>query len=91
MPAGSKKLALSKMHMGGFGPKIIRKVMSANNVDSLETLMSSAQKMGVELVACQMSMDLLGIKREELIDGVKLGGVGYYLGEAEEATVNLFI
>lgn len=70
---------------------MIRKIMKDKNVDSLESLIQSAQKSGVELVACQMSMDLLGIKQEELIDGIKIGGVGYYLGEAEEAAVNLFI
>jgi len=53
--------------------------------------MAQAQQNGVELVACQMSMDLLGLKIEELIDGVKVGGVGYYLGDAEESAVNLFI
>lgn len=91
MPKGTRKLKLSKMNMAGMGPAMIRKIMNAKNVDSLESLIRSAQKSGVELVACQMSMDLLGIKQEELISGVKIGGVGYYLGEAEEAAVNLFI
>ena len=91
MPRGTGKLKLSQMNMAGMGPAMIRKIMKAKNVDSLESLIASAQKSGVELVACQMSMDLLGIKQEELIDGVKIGGVGYYLGEAEEAAVNLFI
>ena len=91
MPRGTGKLKLSQMNMAGMGPKMIRKIMKDKNVDSLESLIQSAQKSGVELVACQMSMDLLGIKQEELIDGIKIGGVGYYLGEAEEAAVNLFI
>lgn len=91
MPRGTGKLKLSQMNMAGMGPAMIRKIMKAKNVDSLESLIASAQKSGVELVACQMSMDLLGIKQEELIDGIKIGGVGYYLGEAEESAVNLFI
>ena len=91
MPRGTKKLGLSKMNMAGMGPAMIRKIMKDKNVDSLESLMAQAQTNGVELVACQMSMDLLGLKIEELIDGVKVGGVGYYLGDAEESAVNLFI
>ncbi len=91
MPRGTRKLGLSKMNMAGMGPAMIKKIMKDKNVDSLESLMAQAQKNGVELVACQMSMDLLGLKLEELIDGVKVGGVGYYLGDAEESAVNLFI
>ncbi|UUM12362.1 FAD-dependent oxidoreductase [Clostridiaceae bacterium HFYG-1003] len=91
MPRGAGKLGLSKMNMAGMGPAMIKKIMKDKNVDSLESLMMTAQKNGVELVACQMSMDLLGLKLEELIDGVKVGGVGYYLGDAEESAVNLFI
>ena len=91
MPRGTRKLGLSKMNMAGMGPAMIKKIMKDKNVDSLESLMTQAQKNGVELVACQMSMDLLGLKLEELIDGVKVGGVGYYLGDAEEPAVNLFI
>ncbi|MGL4773149.1 MAG: DsrE/DsrF/DrsH-like family protein [Clostridium sp.] len=91
MPRGSEKLGLSKMNMAGIGPKMIRGVMKNKNVNSLEELIESAKKNGVELVACTMSMDVMGIKKEELIDGVNFGGVGYYLGEAEESNVNLFI
>lgn len=91
MPRGTSKLGLSKMNMAGMGPAMIRKIMKDKNVDSLESLIQSAQKSGVEFVACQMSMDLLGLRPEELIDGVKSGGVGYYLGNAEEAGLNLFI
>ncbi len=91
MPRGSKKLKLSNMNMGGMGPKIIRKIMEDKNVSSLEELIKSAIDSGVEIVACQMSMELLGLNKEELIEGVKIGGVGYYLGEAEKSNVNLFI
>lgn len=91
MPRGSKKLKLSRMNMMGMGGKMIRKVMKDKNVSSLEDLIRSAIDQGIEIVACQMSMDVMGIRKDELIDGVKIGGVGYYLGEAEEANVNLFI
>lgn len=91
MPRGSKKLKLSNMNMMGMGPVMIRKVMKDKNINSLEDLIKSAIESGINIVACQMSMDVMGIKKEELIDGVKIGGVGYYLGEAEESNVNLFI
>ena len=91
MPRGSQKLSLSKMNMLGMGAEMIRKVMKDKNIDSLETLIQSAIQNGIELVACQMSMDVMGIHQEELIDGVKIGGVGYYLGAADQSNVNLFI
>lgn len=91
MPRGSKRLKLSKMNMMGMGGKMIRKVMKDKNVSSLEELIKSAMDSGIEIVACQMSLDVMGLKKEELIDGVKIGGVGYYLGEAEDSNVNLFI
>ncbi|SHK14862.1 NADPH-dependent 2,4-dienoyl-CoA reductase, sulfur reductase [Clostridium cavendishii DSM 21758] len=91
MPRGSKKLGLSNMNMGGMGAKMIRKVMKDKNIQSLEDLMEAAIKNGVNVVACTMSMDVMGITKEELIDGITYAGVGYYLGEAEDANVNLFI
>ncbi|WP_040210268.1 FAD-dependent oxidoreductase [Clostridium polynesiense] len=91
MPRGSKKLGLSRMNMGGFGAKMIRGVMKDKNIQSLEDLIKAAIDNGVNIVACTMSMDVMGITAEELIPGVNLGGVGYYLGEAEGANVNLFI
>ncbi len=91
MPRGSRKLKLSKMNMMGMGKRMIRKVMKDKKVFSLEELIRSAIDSGIELVACQMSMDVMGIRQQELIDGVKIGGVGYYLGEAEDSNVNLFI
>ena len=91
MPRGSRKLSLSRMNMMGMGAKMIRSVMQSNNVSSLEELMQTAIDQGVEIVACQMSMDVMGIKKEELIDGVKIGGVGYYLGKADQSGINLFI
>jgi peroxiredoxin family protein/TusA-related sulfurtransferase len=91
MPRGSRKLTLSNMNMMGMGSKMIRSVMKNNNVSSLEELIQMAVDQGVEIVACQMSMDLMGITREELIDGVGIGGVGYYLGQADQSSHNLFI
>ncbi|MBU3146645.1 CoA-disulfide reductase [Clostridium sp. CF012] len=91
MPRGSKKLKLSQMNMMGIGAKMIRSVMKNKNISSLEDLIKLAIDNGVEVVACSMSMDVMGITKEELIDGVKIGGVGYYLGEAENSNVNLFI
>ncbi|MPM64507.1 Coenzyme A disulfide reductase [bioreactor metagenome] len=91
LPRGSKKLKLSRMHMGGMGTAMMKRIMNDKNVDSLEALIQKAMKSGVKIVACTMSMDVMGIKPEELIDGVELGGVGAYLGDAEESNVNLFI
>ena len=91
MPRGTEKLKLSKMNMGGMGTKMMRSVMKEKNVDSLETLMRQAIDSGVKLVACTMSMDVMGIREEELIDGVELAGVASYLGDAEKSNVNLFI
>ncbi len=91
MPRGTKQLTLSKMNMGGIGTAMIKKIMNDKNVDALEVMIQKAKQAGVKLVACTMSMDLMGIKEEELIEGVNLGGVGSYLGDAEESNVNLFI
>lgn len=91
MPRGSKKLTLSKMNMGGIGAKLIRNIMKNKNVSSLEELIQSAISNGVNIVACNMSMDVMGIKKEELIDGVKIGGVATFLGSAEESDMSLFI
>jgi NADPH-dependent 2,4-dienoyl-CoA reductase/sulfur reductase-like enzyme/peroxiredoxin family protein/rhodanese-related sulfurtransferase/TusA-related sulfurtransferase len=91
MPRGSGKLPLSNLNMMGMGPKMIRSLMKKHNVLSLDELIQAAQQQGVEMIACQMSMDLMGIKREELIDGINVSGVGYYLGQTEQANHNLFI
>ena len=91
LPRGSKKLKLSKMNMGGMGTKMMKKIMKDKNIDSLEDMMKKAMENGVKIIACSMSMDVMGIRPEELIDGVEIGGVGTYLGDAEESDVNLFI
>lgn len=91
LPRGTKKLKLSQMNMLGMGPLMMRKLMKDKNVDSLETLLQMALDNGVNMIACNMSMDLMGVHESELIDGINLGGVATYLGEAEDADVNLFI
>ena len=91
LPKGADKLKISKMNMGGMGTAMMKKIMKDKNVNSLEELIKSAMNNGVKIVACTMSMDVMGIKPEELIDGIEYGGVGYYLGDAEDSNVNLFI
>ncbi|WP_312815612.1 FAD-dependent oxidoreductase [Sedimentibacter sp.] len=91
MPQGVNKLKLSKMNMGGMGTAMMRKVMKDKNIDSLEDLVKKAMDNGVKMIVCTMSMDVMGITEEELIDGVEFAGVGTYLGDAEESNVNLFI
>jgi peroxiredoxin family protein len=91
MPQGTSKLKLSKMNMAGLGTTMMKGIMQQKNVASLEELIKKAQSSGVKLVACSMSMDIMGIKKEELLDGVELGGVALYLDRAEAGNVNLFI
>ena len=91
MPRGAKKLTLSKLNMLGMGTAMMKRVMKQKNVDSLPELMEKARRAGVRFVACTMSMDVMGIRPEELIDGVEFAGVGAYLGDAEESSVNLFV
>ena len=91
MPRGTGKLGLSRMNMGGLGAKMIRGIMKSKGVSSLEELIDSARAHGVRLVACQMSMDIMGIRKEELIDGVELGGVSTFLGSGEHSDMSLFI
>ncbi len=91
MPRGSRKLGLSRMNMFGAGSKMIRGIMKSKGISSLEELIESARNHGVRLVACQMSMDVMGIKQEELIDGVELGGVATFIGSGETSDISLFI
>lgn len=91
MPRGAEKLGISKMNFGGMGPKMIKHVMKKHNALSLPQLIELAQEQGVKLVACTMTMDLLGLQQEELLDGIEYAGVAAYLGDAADAKVNLFI
>ena len=91
MPRGTKKLPISKMNMMGMGPKMIKSIMKKKNVDSLEDMIKSAMDLGVKITACAMSMDIMGIKKEELIDGIEIAGVATYLGDTTTSNHNLFI
>jgi len=91
LPSSSKKLHLSKMSMMGMGDKMMRHIMKKKNIDSLEALRQQAIDNGVEFIACQMSMDVMGVAREELLDNVTIGGVATYMERADQANVNLFI
>ncbi|MET1249019.1 FAD-dependent oxidoreductase [Sporolactobacillus sp. STCC-11] len=91
LPKSADHLPLSRMNMAGMGPKMIKKVMADKNVDSLAVMIERAKQLGVKMVACTMSMELMGVAREEIIDGVEFGGVASYLGEAAKSNVNLFI
>jgi len=91
MPRGAEKLGLSKMNFGGMGAFMMKTIMRKKNVSTLNELIATAREMGVKMIACTMAMDVMGIKEEELIDGLEYGGVISYLGEADEANVNLFI
>ena len=91
LPSSSKHLGLSKMNMGGLGSKMMRYIMKEKKIDTLESLMQQAIDNGIELIACSMSMDVMGIKKEELMDNITIGGVAAYLDRAENANVNLFI
>ena len=91
LPSGSRKLKLSKMNMGGAGLRMMRYIMKRKNIESLESLRDMAISNGVEFIACQMSMDVMGITKEELLDNVTIGGVATYMNRADDANLNLFI
>ena len=91
LPSDSRKLKLSQLSMFGIGDKMMRYIMRKKNISQLEELRQQAMDSGVEFIACQMSMDMMGVCKEELIDGVTIGGVATYMNRAEDACVNLFI
>ncbi|MCX5773901.1 MAG: FAD-dependent oxidoreductase [Fusobacteria bacterium] len=91
MPKGSLKLPLSKMNFAGMGPKMIRGLMNDYNVPTLHSMIATFIINGGKIMACQMSMELMGITREELIDGIEVGGVATYLSATDNANLNLFI
>lgn len=91
MPRGANKLTLSQMHMAGMGTEMIKSIMKKKNVDSLPVMIEMARQSGVRLLACQMSMDLMGIKKEELLDGVEIAGVATFIGSSDESNATLFI
>ncbi|CAH0293336.1 DsrE/DsrF/DrsH-like family protein [Peribacillus simplex] len=91
MPRGSDKMGLSNMNFAGMGPKMIKHVMKKHNAMSLPNLIELAQEQEIKLIACTMTMDLLGLQQVELLDGIEYAGVAAYLAEAEDGNVNLFI
>ena len=91
MPRGVDKMGLSKMNFSGFGPKMIKGIMKKHNVMPLPQLIEMAQEQDVKLVACTMTMDLLGLQKEELLNNIEYAGVAAYLADAQEGNVNLFI
>lgn len=91
LPSSSMKLKLSKMSMGGIGGKMMRYIMHRKGIESLESLRQQATESGVEFIACQMSMDVMGVNPEELMEEVTIGGVATYMERADNANVNLFI
>ncbi|MFJ7307651.1 DsrE/DsrF/DrsH-like family protein [Peribacillus frigoritolerans] len=91
MPRGSDKMGLSNMNFAGMGPKMIKHVIKKHNAMSLPNLIELAQEQEIKLIACTMTMDLLGLQQEELLKGIEYAGVAAYLAEAEDGNVNLFI
>ncbi len=91
MPRGPKALKLSQMNMGGLGTRMIKTEMSKKNVMALPSLIETARAQGVRLIACTMSMDLMGIRKEELLDGIEFGGVGSFVSSADSSRSTLFI
>lgn len=91
MPRGADKMGISKMNFAGLGPKLIKSVMKKHNALPLPQLIEMAQEQDVKLIACTMTMDLLGLQQEELLDNIEYAGVAAYLAEAEDGNVNLFI
>lgn len=91
LPKGASSLKLSQMNMFGLGSLMMRFVMRKKNIDTLESLIEQAQAAGVEFIACKMSMDVMGVQEEEIMDGVNFAGVATYLEKSEEANMSLFI
>ena len=93
LPKGSKKLKLSKMNMGGMGPKMIRGLMDKNGVPSLEKLIKDAGEFGVKINICEMSMDLMGFSRDEMIDypGLTYCGVATFISMASTSKQTFFL
>ncbi len=91
MPRGAKNLKLSRMNMGGLGTRMMKRVMVQKHVMDLPTLLRTAQEQRVRLVACTMSMDLMGIRKEELIPGLEFGGVGSFIDAADSSSISLFV
>ena len=90
-PKGPNKLATSKMNFAGIGPKLFRYMMKKKNVEQLQSMIEMAQEFGVRIVACQMSMDVMGMKKEDLLDGVEVGGVALFLNSSYQSNTTIFV
>jgi peroxiredoxin family protein len=93
LPKGFSEVKLSKMNMGGMGTSMMKSLMKKKNVASLEQMMDLAGELGVRIFICEMSMDLMGFKREEMIDypNMEYCGVAKFLDEAHGSKIQLFI
>lgn len=91
LPGHANQMPISKLNMGGLGAEMIKKVMKQKNVDALPVMIERAHELGVKFVACTMSMDIMGIEKEELFDWVEYGGVATFIGDSEEANLQMFI
>ena len=91
LPDSAAELPLSQLNMGGMGAAMMKKIMEEKKIASLPELIETAQDLEVRMIACQMSMDAMGICKEALIDGVEIAGAATYVGEAKDSAINLFI
>lgn len=90
-PVGMRGLGVSKMNFGGIGSKMLRSMMEQQQVPPLEQMLQTARDLGVKITGCQMSMDVMGVRREEMIDGIEIGGVAAFLADATRSKSTLFI
>lgn len=90
-PKGPLKLGTSKMNFGGIGPRLFRYMMGKKNVEPLTSLIEMSVEMGIKIIACQMSMDVMGVKQEDLLDGIQFGGVATMLNDSYASNTTLFI
>jgi peroxiredoxin family protein len=90
-PKGPGKLGTSKMNFGGIGPKLFQYMMGKKNVEGLPSLIEMATEFGVKIIGCQMSMDVMGLKKEDLIDGVEVGGVAAFLNNSYASNTTIFV
>lgn len=90
-PVGTRGLGVSKMNFGGIGAKMLRSMMKQQQVPPLEQMLQTARELGVKITGCQMSMDVMGVRHEEMIDGIEIGGVAAFLADATRSKSTLFI
>ena len=91
LPSGPASVGTSRMHLGGIGPRFFKHLMKRRNVETLPNMIAMAQEMGIKLIACEMSMNVMGITREELVDGLSYGGAATYVADAAGAKITLFV